>query len=258
MTVELYSRVLGEKGAPHLIVLHGLLGSCDNWHTLGKTYAENFRVHLLDARNHGRSPHTSDHNYDLMTEDLLNYLDSNNIEKASILGHSMGGKTVMMFAERHPDRVDKLIVADIAPKAYEAHHGPIFDALLASNPSTAVSREEVHADLKNRLGEAETLLPFLMKGLHRVKGGGYEWKYNVEVLAASLDGVTDEITLSMNTIPTLFIRGLKSGYVSDVDLEKLYDVYVQLETADIEGAGHWLHAEKPDEFLEITTDFLIH
>jgi pimeloyl-ACP methyl ester carboxylesterase len=258
MKVKLYSRVLGEEGAPHLVVLHGLLGSSDNWQTLGKKYATRFRVHLLDARNHGKSPHTSEHDYDLMTHDLLQYFDSNNIETASILGHSMGGKTVMMFTERHPDRVDKVIVADIAPRAYEARHNEMFDALSSTNPAEATSRREVELLLWEKLGDNETLLSFLMKGLHRIKGGGYEWRYNVEVLAATLYGVTDEIQLSMTTIPTLFIRGLNSSYVSDVDLENLEDVYVQLETADIEDAGHWLHAEKPAEFLDITLDFLVH
>tara|TARA_B110000444_G_scaffold259191_1_gene302159 strand:- start:3488 stop:4261 length:774 start_codon:yes stop_codon:yes gene_type:complete len=257
MIMELYSRVLGEKGAPHLIILHGLLGSSDNWQTLGKKYADSFRVHLVDARNHGKSPHTSEHNYDLMTEDLLRYLDSNNIEKASFLGHSMGGKTVMMFADRYPNRVDKLIVADIAPRAYEAHHNTMFEALTSTKPGSATSRGEVELCLREKLGDNDTLLSFLMKGLHRKKGGRYDWRYNVDLLSDTLENITSEIVLSMNTIPTLFIRGLNSNYVSDADLEKLEDVYIQLETADIEGSGHWLHSEKPEEFLEITTDFLL-
>tara|TARA_Y100000589_G_scaffold314841_1_gene337679 strand:+ start:27752 stop:28522 length:771 start_codon:yes stop_codon:yes gene_type:complete len=255
MGLDLFSRKLGE-GTEHLIILHGLLGSADNWQTLGKRYAEEFTVHLVDARNHGRSPHSTDHSYELMCEDLLEYLDQNEISKAHLLGHSMGGKTVMTFAEKHPERVAKLIVADIAPKAYTPHHGPIFDALLNTNPTSAQSRDEVQNFLETKLGHEPTLVPFLMKGLFRVKEGGYNWRFNVETLAKSLGGVTEEITLSLNTIPTLFIRGRNSNYVSDKELERIEDLYVQLETADIEDAGHWLHAEKPDEFFDITNEFL--
>ncbi len=256
MGLNLFSRILGE-GDQDLVILHGLLGSADNWQTLGKRYAENFRVHLVDARNHGRSPHSSEHSYDLMVEDLLQYLDDNGISKAHLLGHSMGGKTVMNFAEKHPDRIAKLIVADIAPQAYTPHHGPIFDALLETNPSQAQTREEVQSFLTSKLDHEPTLVPFLMKGLHREKEGVYSWRFNVETLADTLKSVTEEVEISINTTPTLFIRGLKSNYVSDSELERIEQFYMQLETADIEGAGHWLHAEKPDEFYEITNEFLI-
>ena len=137
MGLELFSRILGQN-KKHLIILHGLLGSADNWQTIGKKYANDFTVHLVDARNHGRSPHSKEHSYDLMVEDLLLYLDQNNIQKAHLLGHSMGGKAVMAFAEKHPERVSKLIVADISPKKYTPHHGPIFYDLLGTNTSDAV------------------------------------------------------------------------------------------------------------------------
>lgn len=255
MGLNLFSRILGE-GTEHLIILHGLLGSADNWQTLGKRYAEEFTVHLVDARNHGRSPHADDHSYELMAEDLLNYFETNDITKANLLGHSMGGKTVMTFAEKHPERVSKLIVADMAPKAYTPHHIPIFEALLATNPSKAMSREEVQYRLESKLGHEPTLVPFLMKGLYRVKEGGYNWRFNIETLFNTLGTVTEEVQISINTIPTLFIRGLNSNYVSDEELERIEDFYMQLETADIEDAGHWLHAEQPREFFDITSKFL--
>ena len=255
--MKLFSRVLGSENDVDLIILHGLLGSADNWQTLGKRYAEEFRVHLVDARNHGRSPNDENHGYDLMAEDLLQYLDDNSIDKAVLLGHSMGGKTVMHFAEKHPERVSKLIVADIAPSAYKAHHGPIFEALLSTNPENASSRESVEGIIRKRLGDEKVLVPFLMKGLFRVKEGGYSWRFNVPVLFETLESVTENIEVSMNTLPALFIRGLNSSYVSDEDIEGLEDVYMQLQTVDIEDAGHWLHAEKPEEFFEATSDFLI-
>ena len=116
--INLHSRIIGDEYSEDLVILHGLLGSADNWQTLAKRYAIDFRVHLLDARNHGRSPHSEEHTYEAMSEDLLEYLDTHSIEKANLLGHSMGGKTVMMFTEKHPDRVSKLIVADIAHREY--------------------------------------------------------------------------------------------------------------------------------------------
>lgn len=252
MSLKLYSRILGKESLPELVILHGLLGSADNWHSLGKRYAEHFRVHLVDARNHGRSPHTKEHSYLLMMRDLLDYLDDHGIEKTSLLGHSMGGKTVMAFAEEHPERVTKMIIADIAPQAYTALHGPIFDALLATNPHEAKSREEISTFLKKELSSEPTLVSFLMKGLHREKSGGYIWRFNVETLAETLEGVIEEIPVSINTLPVLFIRGLNSNYVSDEELERIEGNYMQMEVAEIEDAGHWLHAEKPDEFFEIT------
>ena len=162
----------------------------------------------------------------------------------------------MTFAEKHPERVSKLIVADISPKAYTPHHISIFEALLATNPSKAMSREEVQYRLESKLGHEPTLVPFLMKGLYRVKEGGYNWRFNIETLFNTLGTVTEEVQISINTIPTLFIRGLNSNYVSDEDLERVEDFYMQLETADIEDAGHWLHAEQPREFFDITSKFL--
>ena len=256
MGMKLFSRTLGE-GSEHLIILHGLLGSADNWQTLGKRYAEEFTVHLVDARNHGRSPHSDEHSYELMAEDLLQYLDSNGISKALLLGHSMGGKTAMTFSEKHPERVLKLIVADIAPKAYTPHHGPIFKALNGTNPASAESRNEVQSHLESELVNEPILVPFLMNGLYRIKDGGYSWRFNVGTLSEALGCVTEEIKISVNTIPTLFIRGLNSNYVNDEELERLEEFYMQLDTADIEDAGHWLHAEKPEEFFEITRAFLI-
>ena len=252
MSVKLFSRILGEEVLPELLIIHGLIGSADNWQTLGKRYAEHFRVHLLDARNHGRSPHSDEHSYDVMMKDLLEYLDDNHIDKAHLIGHSMGGKTVMLFAEEHPERVSKMIVADIAPCAYKAHHGPIFEALLSTDPSNATTRGEISDFLEKKLSSEPTLVPFLMKGLHREKSGGYSWKFNVSTLSKTLNGVTEEIPISINTLPVLFIRGLNSNYVSDEELERIEGYYMQMEVSEIEDAGHWLHAEKPDEFFDIT------
>ncbi|PCJ80330.1 MAG: alpha/beta hydrolase [Bacteroidetes bacterium] len=255
-TVVLNSRILGESSSPDLVILHGLLGSSDNWQTLAKRYAEKFRVHLIDARNHGRSPHIAEHSYKAMSEDLLNYLDTNNIEQAALLGHSMGGKTVMTFTELHPDRVTKLIIADIAARAYESHHGPIFEALKSTKPELAQSREEVSQILESYLGKDPVLIPFLMKSLRREKSGGYSWRFNVDALYSNLSNVTEKIELSLNTLPTLLIYGGASTYVNRSDIDAFEKLYLRLEIACLEESGHWLHAQEPNEFYEITDEFL--
>ena len=254
--VTLHSRIIGVEKTKDLVILHGLLGSADNWHTLARQYALEFRVHLIDARNHGRSPHSQDHSYELMASDLLKYLDDNSIEKACLLGHSMGGKTVMLFAETHPDRVSKLIVADISPKEYAPQHEPIFQALKSTNPAIANSRKEVLSVLESKLGEDKVLIPFLMKNLRREKSGGYSWRFNLEVLSNTLSGITKRIDLSVNTIPTLLIYGALSGYVSSEDISELEELYLQMENVCLENSGHWLHAEEPKLFLESTSEFL--
>ena len=256
-TVTLHSRIIGESVSPKLIILHGLLGSGDNWQTLAKRYSKNFQVHLVDARNHGRSPATQVHSYSSMSDDLLEYMNAHEIQKAVLIGHSMGGKTVMTFAEEHPERVTKMIIADIAPRAYSSYHNPIFEALKKTNPKKSESRDQVFEVLKSCLGDDKVLLPFLMKSLRREKSGGFSWRFNVETLSNTIDSITKEIDLTINTLPALFIYGRKSDYVKEEDLSELEEVYLQLESACLENSGHWLHAQEPEEFYEITSEFLL-
>ena len=255
-TVTLHSRIIGESDAPKLIILHGLLGSADNWQTLAKRYSENFRVHLVDARNHGRSPNNRVHSYPAMSEDLLEYMNANEIQKAALIGHSMGGKTVMTFAEKYPERVTKMIIADIAPRAYSSYHVPIFKALKKTYPKNANSRDQVFKILKSCLGDDTVLLPFLMKSLRREKSGGFSWRFNVETLSNTINSITKKIDLTVNTLPCLFIYGRKSEYIRDKDLSDLEELYLQLESACLENSGHWLHAQEPEEFYKITAEFL--
>ena len=253
--LELFSRELGEDNAPDLVILHGLLGTSDNWQTLGKRFAETHRVHLIDQRNHGRSPHHPVHSYEAMAKDLLHYLDERHIQRASIIGHSMGGKTALVFAHRHPDRVHKLVVADMAARAYAPHHGSIVDALLSAPIDSAESRSVVETHLTNRLDDAG-VVAFLMKNLRREKSGGFTWRPNIAVLAPAIGAVVDEVPLSMNTLPTLAIYGGQSNYVDTSDLDQFQSACMQFQSHEIEGAGHWLHASHPEEFFEEVADFL--
>ena len=191
-----------------------------------------------------------------MARDVVRFLDQNHISKACFLGHSMGGKTVLQLSQDHPDRMDKLVVADIAARAYTPQHGPIFDALRDVRPQQAATREEVSDQLAIQLGSDPVLVPFLMKGLHRQKEGGFCWRFNVPVLQKSLEEVVGSIDLSMNTLPALFIRGSESDYVGDDDLERLEEHFLHMNDHVISGAGHWLHAQAPEEFYAVTSDFL--
>ncbi len=253
--LELFSRELGEAIAPNLVILHGLLGTSDNWQTLGKRFAETHRVHLIDQRNHGRSPHHPVHSYEAMAEDVLHYLDERNIQRASIIGHSMGGKTALVFAHRYPDRVQKLVIADMAARAYAPHHGPIFDALLSAPIEGAESRSVIENHLMARLDDVG-VVAFLMKNLRREKSGGFTWRPNLAVLAPAIGAVVGQVPLGMNTLPTLAIYGGKSNYVNADDLDQFQSACMQFQSHEIEDAGHWLHASHPDEFFEEVVDFL--
>lgn len=255
MPIPLFHRSLGEPGAPHLIILHGLLGSSDNWQTLGKRYAETHRVWLLDARNHGRSPHDPVHTYPAMVADVIAFMDQHGLERASVLGHSMGGKTALLLGLTHPERVERLVIADMAARAYPVHHQPIFDALMSVDLGRVSDRGEVEADVRQRLGDP-AIVAFLMKGLRRLKAGGYAWRANLPVLNAALPEVVGPVELSVNTLPTMSIYGTRSHYVSADDLAAFDAAFLQFEHHAMEGAGHWLHAEQPDEFFDVTADFL--
>lgn len=253
--VPLFSRTLGEERAPTLVILHGLLGTSDNWQTLGKQFASAHRVHLIDQRNHGRSPHSDVHSYSAMAEDLVHYLNVHGIQRARIIGHSMGGKTALMFAHLHPDRVEKLVIADMAARKYEPHHGPIFDALLSAPITTAEGRSTIESHLMDRLKDAG-VVGFLMKNLRREKSVGFTWRPNLPILANALSEVIERVPLAMNTLPTLAIYGGKSNYVDMDDLEQFQDTCMQFQSHEIEEAGHWLHASHPEEFFEEVNAFL--
>lgn len=256
--VDVFVRELGDAEAPVLVILHGLLGSSDNWQTLARSYAETHRVLLFDARNHGRSPYDDEHSYLGMVADLLHLLDGREIARASLIGHSMGGKTVLEFARLHPDRCDRLVVADMAARSYPIHHDLIFKALRSAPIDSSATRESVEEHLLSALRDS-TVVAFLMKGLRRRVEGGrtvWSWRPNLSVLHAALPEVVRAVPLEMSTLPLLSIHGGQSAYVGEADLALFESHFLQFESHCISEAGHWLHAENPAEFFEVTRDFL--
>lgn len=251
--MKLYSQISGE-GTP-LIIMHGVFGMGDNWQTHGRHWSQNFEVHLLDMRNHGKSPHSDEFSYDAMADDLLEYMDDHNISKAHILGHSMGGKVAMHFATLNPERVLKLIVADIAPKPYKPHHQEIIAALQNLDLENITSRTEA----QDQFAITEPgIKQFLLKSLYWKEKGQLAWRFNVPVIAREINRVVE--ALPDNAIyygDVLFVRGGNSWYIKDEDWDNVLSHFPDAELVTIEGAGHWLHAEKPKEFFQAVNNFLM-
>jgi len=244
------------SGEP-LIILHGLLGSLDNWQTLAKKYAEHFTVFIIDQRNHGKSPHSDEFSYDIMVEDLVEFCEQNHIYKTNLLGHSMGGKVVMQFAVENSDLVEKLIVADISPINYPPGHDVIFEALLSVDLKTMESRKDVEEVLQRTIPEFG-IRQFLMKGLTRSEDMGFEWKFNLESLWKNYNSILDTfVSDEQFSGKTLFINGGQSKYVLPEYYPEIKKYFPNFELHTIAKVGHWLHAENPTEFYNETIKFLL-
>ena len=254
--MELFYKKLGEEsyGEP-LIIVHGLFGSSDNWYTLGKKFAQDYTVFLVDQRNHGHSPHSDEHNYELMADDLLEVIRKEHLISVNLLGHSMGGKTVMKFAEQYEEMVDKLIVADIGPQAYSSHHDLIIEALLSLHPETLRSRKEAATVLSQKIDNA-SIRQFLLKNLYWKEPGKLAWRMNVEVLASSIDNILEAVPSHPIQCETLFIRGDESGYIRETDFKIIHEMFPNSKIETIQGVGHWLHAEAPEEFYNLVINFI--
>lgn len=251
----LHSQILG-SGKP-FVILHGFLGMGDNWKTLGTRWADDgYEVHLLDQRNHGRSFHSDEFSYKTMAEDLKKYCDEHDLKEIILLGHSMGGKVAMQFAVTYPEKVSKLIVADIAPKAYPPHHQDILKALSALDFSTIKSRGEAEDILSEYIKDQGTRL-FLLKNLYRKTKKELALRINLPVLSEKIEEVG--VALPENTVfegDTLFLGGEKSGYIEPMDELLIKKHFPKAEIGTIPNAGHWLHAENPDEFYDNVMNFL--
>ena len=251
----LHSYIQGS--GPDLVILHGFMGMADNWKTLGNVYeSTGYRVHLVDQRNHGKSFHHPEFNYQVLVDDLWRYLDHWGIPSTKIIGHSMGGKTAMRAACARPDRIERLLVADIGPKAYPPHHQQIMEAMIALASTPPASRQEAAQSMEKR-GLAPGIVQFLLKNLARKPDQTLGWKLNLPVLYQSMENIGAPLEPQMTYPgPTLFLRGSKSTYILDTDRAQITAHFPQAEIADISGAGHWLHAENPQEFLQKSLAFL--
>jgi esterase len=251
--MKLFFREMGQ--GPDLMILHGLFGSSDNWLSVAKVLANDYRVILPDARNHGQSPFSPVHNYTVMSEDVMELITHLNLQHPLVIGHSMGGKTLMKFLSLYPGVVAKAVVADISPRYYDPHHGQILTGLASIPYQTLESRQVADQLLALHLpgvGERQ----FLLKNLYRNESGQFQWRINLDVLAQEIahigEGLSEDTRIKT---PVLFLHGGASNYLTDRDLPLISTIFQNYRIQTIAGAGHWLHAEKPQEFIEDVTAF---
>ncbi|MCF8224565.1 MAG: alpha/beta fold hydrolase [Bacteroidales bacterium] len=268
--MKLYYRKYGDSGTP-LIIVHGLYGSSDNWITIARDLSNDFEVFAVDQRNHGDSPKDKVHDYAALVSDLKEFMDRENIEKAILLGHSMGGKTVMYFSLKYPERVESLVVIDIAPIAYHdlaehsrmtANHAKMIDAMMEVDLSKMSSREEVSRTLAVNIG-SERIRMFLLKNLTRNKQKQFAWKINLPALKENLDRIMDELPVDdviknggISGFPVFFIGGEKSDYIQPEHHDVIKKIFPSAEITSLPNTGHWLHAEKPELLIKNLRYFL--
>ena len=268
--MELFYRKYGQ--GPTLIIVHGLYGSSDNWAGIARALGKYFEVFVVDQRNHGRSPHSEEHNYELMKDDLNEFVEKHSIGKAIFLGHSMGGKSVMFFAAAHPEKVNGLIVVDIVPKSYRfpdealkktIDHRTILKSMEGVDLSLVSTRDEVDQALSRDI-RIEKVRQFLMKNLERDGQNGFRWKLNITSLNKHLDSILSgmnendfERGREISGFPVLFIKGANSNYILDSDKALIKTIFPYSELATIPEAGHWLHVEQPGLLVETIQEFLL-
>ncbi len=250
----LHSKILG-RGEP-LLILHGYFGMGDNWKSLANKFASNYEVHLIDQRNHGRSFHTTDFSYELMVDDLDNYIQHYQLKKINLLGHSMGGKTAMLFATTYPKKVCKLIVADISPRYYSPHHQFILEALNAVNFDKITKRREVETVLANYIDEAG-IRQFLLKNVYWKSKTELAYRFHLESLTDNVEEVGVALpNFAIFEGETLFLKGANSGYISNDDEALIEAHFPKAQIKTIKNAGHWLHAENPIDFYDYVVAFI--
>ncbi len=249
--MELFFREVG-AGDP-VVILHGLFGMSDNWLTIAKKLGEQYRVILPDQRNHGKSFHDQQWDYQTMVNDLKKLMDSQGIQKFTLVGHSMGGKVAMKFAQEFPDMLKKFVVIDIAPRYYPVHHHTIIKGLKSVQLSAITSRNEAEDQIKVHIDEWGTR-QFLLKNLGRNKDGFY-WKFNLDVISDNIENVGEAIKNSTCIVPGLFIGGSKSDYINDKDAEEIKRIFTNAYVLTMKDAGHWIHADQPDALLSTLTQF---
>ena len=251
----LYSKIEGE-GKP-FIIIHGFLGMSDNWKTLGLQFAQlGFQIHLLDMRNHGKSFHSDEFNYEIMVEDVKAYIDFHNLQNITLLGHSMGGKIAMLFATTYPEYVEKLIIADIGPKYYAPHHQIILAALNAVDFSKKPSRSEVDEIVSKYITDFGTK-QFLLKNVYWKTPEELGFRFNLPVFNEKISEIGTALPFENHfDKPVLFLRGDKSNYILDSDFETILHHFPLAIIKTIPNAGHWLHAENPSAFYSEVEKFV--
>lgn len=254
--VDLARRRFGR--GPALAFLHGLFGSGRNWQSIARRFADRFTCLLPDLRNHGDSPWAEPMSYPAMAADVAAMLSAEGFERASLVGHSMGGKVAMLLALEAPQRVDRLVVVDIAPVRYTHSHRDLVERLLALDLSSITRRSEADAALEAAVPDPQ-LRAFLLQNLTVDEHGQARWRPNLELLHRAMPELTGFPALPPQARyegPALFVRGGESDYVRDEHYPVIARLFPAARVETIPGAGHWLHAERPAELLQRLDEFL--
>jgi pimeloyl-ACP methyl ester carboxylesterase len=264
--MKLFYRKYGS--GPPLIILHGLYGSSDNWVTIARKISDYFTVYLPDQRNHGQSPHSSEHNYNQLNHDLLEFVEDHKIDKFILAGHSMGGKVAINFALNWPERINSLIVLDISPfrsidndNLFYNEHKVILETVLSIKLADLRSRSEVEARLAEKI-DSDKIRGFLLKNLQRTESGSFKWKLNAKSLLDNLDNIMDGVlrpgpdTTPITGFPVTFIKGEESDYLQLSELKEIQKIFPAAEMIIVKNAGHWIHTERPDIIEKILLEQL--
>ncbi|WP_024298194.1 alpha/beta fold hydrolase [Methylomicrobium lacus] len=252
--VELAYSELGRPDAAPLIILHGFFASSRNWKFIAEKLAASRRVFLLDLRNHGASPHHPLMDYPAMAEDVRQFMRQRGLTRASLLGHSMGGKVAMWLALNAPDMIDKLIIADIAPVAYSHSFENTLSALKALPLAALSNRKQAEERLAEAIPEL-SYRQFLLQNLV-LHDGHYRWRVDLDIFGRSAPAITafpDAGNRPPYQDAALFIAGAESNFVK---AEAVFPLFPQAQLKTLAGAGHWLHVQQPESFLAAVLDFL--
>lgn len=256
MSLQLHFRESG-TGNP-LIILHGVFGSGDNWLTVSKLFSPLYHVYLVDQRNHGRSPHSDIFQYDVLVDDLKDFAKEQNLPVFDLIGHSMGGKVAMKFAAKYPEMLSKMVVVDIAPRYYNPHHQEIVNGLKSVDLKNMVSRHDAEEAMIPFIPEQD-VRQFLLKNLYRNEDGQFAWRINLPVLEKFIDQIGEPLIPEIQiAVPSLFIKGEKSRYISLADEQQIARQFPNSRIVEIQGAGHWVQAEQPQLFADAVLEFLSH
>ena len=267
--MKMFFRKFGE--GPALIICHGLYGASDNWVGIARELAKKYEVFIPDWRNHGNSPRTKEHRYIDLKNDLLEFMDDQNLVKASLIGHSMGGKACMFFAIDYPERVQSLIVVDISPRSYKSLDQPaphtvdhlnIIQAMMKVDFAKADSRMDIDLMLADTV-KSPRVRQFLLKNVSRKDRNSFQWKLNLKTLHDSMPDILDGINpekvnngMGVSGFPVLFIKGGDSDYIDKPDFPVISKIFPTADIVTIPNAGHWVHAEQTELFLKNVGYFL--
>lgn len=252
--MKLFFRKYGE--GPAVIILHGLFGQSDNWNSMAKRIGESgFTALPADLRNHGLSPHSEEWNYSVMAEDVAQLIIDNDLERVHLIGHSMGGKAAMQLCLLHPGLVEKMIICDIAPKAYPRNHDDVLNVLLKAPLNTFASRKEVETFMLGNIPDGG-VGQFLLKNIYRNEAGVFAWRFNLPVIAQHYPVVTEAMAGSPVNNAVLFLRGDRSPYIHDDDFRDALRLFPNARLETVSNCGHWIHAEQPEAFFRSAVRFL--